>query len=905
MMFNVQVVIFVFTILVSCASLDPTCFPGCKNTNSWSSCLPDHSKPPSNPHLPPMKGACILCPMQLQQQPVLNKNSSSQSNTTCLPNNDHLGVRGFSFGILSFEKLRPPPQWKVGVNQLAFIESGVTDLEQGLLAEFPGLHTLYLDFNNLTHVKRSWFGDEHYQTWRYFFLSLTHNYITKMDSNCFQNLPFLSTLLLDSNSLQSVQPSWFHNLKKLGKLSLKSNAIKFIPPQTFKSQSRLRDLDLSMNLLTCLSRETVEGPGELDVMSLGGNRLPSLHTLVMTWRLVHRYIYPNILGEFAVRVNEVLFCITKVCRMGQFYHVQMQHDIHTQAARPSAEPERQCTFLQLHTPSQTKYSLPLIIISVNNTESDKHARNITHLCQHAWENVSTVKVALRGDITLQIVPMSLDKSSSPQTVAVVLSDVISKENMTQEEMMNVTCLVNTWAEKYQVEHVFSTPLSSTPNATVCPEKTQATTPGGRMSEESALTTREPKLKATNLTLNHTTGTCSPCPNQTTSMRSPCPNGTVKERSPQVAIIIITSSMVTVIGVVLVELLVAYVIRRQHCWSRGNQQGHLAGAHATAPGQQYSEIPDEYYNQQNAATPTTPQTDNDYSQIPDEYYNYYNTIPDEYYNRYNTYPLRGPHNNKDYSQTVRFNIAAHEVVLPSSTRLGGKHPSYDTVPQVWRDPQNYQIPTRGRNTNIRSQRMPVARSSSEPRYMGLIGNYSKTMRAAAHVVVLPSSTRLGHKHPSYDTAPQVRRDPQNYQNVSTQLGDKHPSYDTAPQVRRDPQNYQNPVSTRLGGKHPSYDTAPQVWRYPQNYQNPVSTRLGVKHPSYDAAPQVRRDPQNYQNPVSTRLGGKHPSYDTVPQVRRDPQNYKIPAQGRNTNIRSQKMPLARSISDPGYMGLIGN
>ncbi|KAI8494074.1 hypothetical protein Bbelb_284210 [Branchiostoma belcheri] len=109
-----------------------------------------------------------------------------------------------------------------------------------------------------------------------------------------------------------------------------------------------------------------------------------------------------------------------------------------------------------------------------------------------------------------------------------------------------------------------------------------------------MTTRQPKIETTRLTLNHSTSTCSPCPNET-----------VKERFPHVAIII----METVIGVVLVELLVAYIIRRQWCCSLDDQQGHLAGTHDTAPNratqqsgeQQYSEIPDEYYDQQNTAT----------------------------------------------------------------------------------------------------------------------------------------------------------------------------------------------------------------------------------------------------------------------------------------------------------------
>eukprot|EP00058_Branchiostoma_floridae_P021557 XP_002607047.1 hypothetical protein BRAFLDRAFT_68178 [Branchiostoma floridae] len=331
-----------------------------------------------------------------------------------------------------------------------------------------------------------------------------------------------------------------------------------------------------------------------------------------------------------------------------------------------------------------------------------------------------------------------------------------------EEMTNITCLVNTWEETYQ--HVFTTPLFSTPDGTVCAEKTQTTrtvsnTPDGTVCvskttttrtvsstpdgttvftrEGTTLITREPKIKTTKSTLSQT---------------NPSTNGSMKERFPRRAIII----MVVVLGVVLVALFVMYVIRRQRCCSRG----HLAGVHGTAPDgttqqsssscddPQYNVIPDEYYNQQ--GTVTTTQTENDYSQIPDEYYNYYNTrpgaqhpyweipdeyynyyntrpgaqhpyweIPDEYYNRYSTYPTtrRVPQDDKDYS--VRFTSAAADVVIPSSTRLGGKHPSYNTAPQVWRDPQNYQIPTSGRQTNIRSQGIPVVGNSSGQRYMGLM------------------------------------------------------------------------------------------------------------------------------------------------------------------------------------------
>eukprot|EP00058_Branchiostoma_floridae_P012537 XP_002598025.1 hypothetical protein BRAFLDRAFT_79749 [Branchiostoma floridae] len=911
--------------------------------------------------------ACILCPAQLQQQPVLNVKNSSQPTSTCLPNKGHVAVRGFSFGILSVQKLRPPQQSET--YDLALIQCGITDLEQGILAEFPKLASLQLDFNNLTHVKGAWFDGLKFPA-LFWALSLSHNRISNMESNCFQNLSYLLILKLDNNVLQVIQPSWFHNLKMLGSLSLKSNSIETIPPQTFKSLPLLSDLDLSRNKLTCLSRETVEGLHKLGRLSLGGNRLLALDdsvNLVMSWKLYYRY--PPFDGQrVAVRVNEALFCITELNQLRQFYHVQMQHDIHTQAARPGVEPNTQCTYLNsiLELEAASQYSLPLVIVSFNTT-SDKHARNIAHLCKRAWEDVSTVKVALRGDITLQIVPMGVDRSCNPQIVAIVLSNAISNESNTKlyadrhsnnvsafghEEMKNVTCLVNTWEETYQ--HVFTTPLSSTPDDTVCAENTQATrtvssTPDGT-GEGMPLTTRGPEIMTTKSTLNRTDIST---------------DGTVKEKSPRNAII----TMVTIVAVVLVALFVTYNIRRQRCCSRG----HLAGAQGTAPDRtahqssssgddpQYSEIPDEYFDRQSTTASTTRQTANDYNQIPDEYFNYYNTrpgaenpywqIPDEYYNRYNTYPPRR-------------RVPQADVVLPSSTRLRGKHPSYDTAPQVWRDPQNYQIPARGRRTNIRSH------DNSGQRYMGLTGNhrlsypqdnvdYSVRLNTAAAEVVLPSSTRLGGKHPSYDTAPQVWRDPQNYQIPARGRRTNIRSHDNSGQrymgltgnhrlsYPQDNVDYSVrfntaavevvlPSSTRLGGKHPSYDTAPQVWRDPQNYQIPARGRrtnirshgmhqtdnsghrymglIGNHRLSYPLTLRVPQDDRDYSVrfntvaaevvlPSSTRLGGQHPSYDTAPQVWRDPQNYQIPARGRRTNIRSNETSQSDNTGHR-YMGLTG-
>ncbi|KAI8510854.1 hypothetical protein Bbelb_117700 [Branchiostoma belcheri] len=169
------------------------------------------------------------------------------------------------------------------------------------------------------------------------------------------------------------------------------------------------------------------------------------------------------------------------------------------------------------TTNQIKYALPFVAISVS-TETEKHDSNITHLCTQAWEASSGVHVALGGDTTLQIGPMGLD--SLPQTFAVVVSDIIAGSanrsmsytdvNSTNistfghEEMIHVTCHVDARGETYR--HVFTAPVSGTPDGTVCVEKTTRTvarTPGDtteKMTQQS--TTKPITLTTRSLVLDH-------------------------------------------------------------------------------------------------------------------------------------------------------------------------------------------------------------------------------------------------------------------------------------------------------------------------------------------------------------------------------------------------------------------
>ncbi|XP_019646466.1 PREDICTED: uncharacterized protein LOC109486990 [Branchiostoma belcheri] len=511
-MFKVApMIVTVLAIVVGCLGLDPACFPGCKYTDQWTDCVPFRKSHGLGLRT---RGTCVLCPAELQSQPAGSGRNSSRPTALCLPPKSTVAVRGFTFGVLSSQKLRFPPSLKI--HTLALVECGITDLEQDTLAAFPTLKSLQLDSNNLTHVKRAWF-DGLKSPKLLWILTFSHNDISSMDSACFQKLTSLSTLLLDNNALQSVEPSWFHNLN-LAHLSLRSNSIKSIHPQAFKSLEKLIKLDLSRNELTCVSPETMSRL-KLTKLALGGNRLLILGNsahLVLTWRLDYSYyLFSGV--RVAVRVNQLLFCITKGPKLAQ-YHVHTHYN--TSHLRPSDQ-EHISLCYQLGKKRKftttNQYALPFVVMSVS-TETEKHDSNITHLCTQAWEASSDVKVALGGDTALQIVPMGLDSLS--QTFAVVVSDIIADSanrsmsytdvhgtnisTFGHEEMINVTCHVDARGETYR--HVFTAPVSATPNGTVCVEKTTKTvpsTPGDiteKMTQQS--TTKPITLATASLVLDH-------------------------------------------------------------------------------------------------------------------------------------------------------------------------------------------------------------------------------------------------------------------------------------------------------------------------------------------------------------------------------------------------------------------
>eukprot|EP00058_Branchiostoma_floridae_P011541 XP_002597029.1 hypothetical protein BRAFLDRAFT_96179 [Branchiostoma floridae] len=351
-------------------------------------------------------------------------------------------------------------------------------------------------------------------------------------------------------------------------------------------------------------------------------------------------------------------------------------------------------------------------------------------------------------------PADYEKSHHPQTIAVVVSGIVTNvdsRNMSStdghsrniskfghEEMLHVTCHVDTVRGETH-RHVFTTPVSSTPDGTQCTENV------------IPVTTKVTTILTTEVPLNQTIPVTKPVTERPVKEQSTC---TCNAR------LIYSITVSAVVGVENIALLLAFIyimIKLRSCsrsgdppppavasvsrWMLGGAGGRVVSD--TAPGAatqtaagdepQYSEIPDAYYTQHYN---TRPWVEHPYWEIPDEYYNNENR-------RRLSYPLtlRVP-GQGDGDDAVPFYAAVAEVALPPSTRLGGKHPSYSTVPRTRSVPQ---IHAQQRKARIRSYGAPVA-SRYRVRDMAAIGRYGRTrgpLMSRAGLYNNPSANRTIH------------------------------------------------------------------------------------------------------------------------------------------------------------------
>lgn len=121
--------------------------------------------------------------------------------------------------------------------------SGITGIAENALSSFSHLKILILDGNSLSSVNQNWF----------------------------RNPATITELEFSSNLIKYLNESNLTGLSNLKKLNLRGNKIHTIHPDAFRFQRKLTDLDLSDNQLTRLSPQIFTSLKSLTSIRLYGN----------------------------------------------------------------------------------------------------------------------------------------------------------------------------------------------------------------------------------------------------------------------------------------------------------------------------------------------------------------------------------------------------------------------------------------------------------------------------------------------------------------------------------------------------------------------------------------------------------------------------------------------------------
>nr|XP_023017087.1 leucine-rich repeats and immunoglobulin-like domains protein 3 [Leptinotarsa decemlineata] len=135
---------------------------------------------------------------------------------------------------------------------------------------------LILDYNLLKEISKSWlYGLEALKE-----LSVSHNYINKIDQDSWEFCHKLLILDLSFNNLESIEADTFNGLENLQKLSLHNNSITFIRENAFVHLPKLKFLNLSYNKIWLTIEDATgvfQGLHDLMKFHLAGNGIKSIN----------------------------------------------------------------------------------------------------------------------------------------------------------------------------------------------------------------------------------------------------------------------------------------------------------------------------------------------------------------------------------------------------------------------------------------------------------------------------------------------------------------------------------------------------------------------------------------------------------------------------------------------------
>ncbi|XP_019628661.1 PREDICTED: uncharacterized protein LOC109473227 [Branchiostoma belcheri] len=323
-----------------------------------------------------------------------------------------LAVRGYPFGMLSARGLRACNS--SGVHYLSLVEGGITDIETTSLGVFLDLQLLYLDYNNLSHVKKDWFSTLRRPD-ALVVLSLSHNKIVDIESESFARLGMLRMMSLEHNRLRNLHPDWFYGLTNLTGLNLFSNRLETLTKTAFVFLTELKQLNMRENELLNLPKG-FRWPQKNPMYLLTGTGLLGARDPTFEWRGV-------VMSDLSLVQISVSGLSTYSTHADKWFRYETRTRDGTRLTSSGfGIGYGSLAFSQSYTMEEQKYPAPFLIIAAMEGEDMASIEKMNYWCERFWAGEGTVSVTLGAskETTVQLAAVVTKKDNDTTTLISVL-----------------------------------------------------------------------------------------------------------------------------------------------------------------------------------------------------------------------------------------------------------------------------------------------------------------------------------------------------------------------------------------------------------------------------------------------------------------------------------------------------
>ncbi|KAI8496883.1 hypothetical protein Bbelb_255380 [Branchiostoma belcheri] len=301
-----------------------------------------------------------------------------------------------------------------GVHYLSLVEGGITDIETTSLGVFLDLQLLYLDYNNLSHVKKDWLSTLRRPD-ALVVLSLSHNRIVDIESESFARLGMLKVLSLEHNRLRNLHPDWFYGLTNLTRLNLFSNRLETLPKTAFVVLTELKQLDMRENELLNLPKG-FRWPQKNPMYHLTGTGLLGARDPTFEWRGV-------VMSDLSLVQISVSGLSTYSTHADKWFRYETRTRDGTRLTSSGfGIGYGKLAFSQSYTMEEQKYPAPFLIIAAMEGEDTASIEKMNYWCERFWAGDDTVSVTLGAskETTVQLAAVVTKKDNDTTTLISVL-----------------------------------------------------------------------------------------------------------------------------------------------------------------------------------------------------------------------------------------------------------------------------------------------------------------------------------------------------------------------------------------------------------------------------------------------------------------------------------------------------